>query len=415
LLVDICGTAPGLASYLARHSEVLDGVLAGSFFAPWPGTAELRGTLSRYLQATLTSPAGGYERALDAARRWAHEWQFRVGVHHLRGLIGAEEAGRQYADIADAVIGALAGVVADHFARRHGPAPGRGAIVLGMGSLGGRQLNAQSDLDLIVIYDAEGTEQSGGDRPLSARAYYARLTQALLTAVTAPTAAGRLYEVDMRLRPSGRQGPVATSLASFRDYQLNEAWTWEHLALTRARVVAGMGDRAGPIATEFDALRIEILKTRGTDPRVVPDLAQMRSRIFAAKAPDGRWEAKIGKGRLQDIELMAQSLALRSGAAAQGVGAQIRAGQRARLLDGSAAMQLAAAHRFLWRIQCTARLLTEGALDLSRIGKGGQEFLLRETEAASLDELAVELDQRVGEAGAIIDGLIEDRSSGGST
>ncbi len=151
-------------------------------------------------------PGGGYERALDAARRWAHEWQFRVGVHHLRALIGADEAGAQYADIADAAIGALFPVVATEFARRHGPPPGRGAVAMGMGSLGARQLNAQSDLDLIVIYDADGAEASEGPRPLATRPYYARLTQALVTALSAPTAAGRLYEVDMRLRPRAGRG-----------------------------------------------------------------------------------------------------------------------------------------------------------------------------------------------------------------
>ncbi|MEF9605547.1 glutamine-synthetase adenylyltransferase, partial [Paracoccus sp. PXZ] len=127
LIADICGTAPGLAAYLARHPEVLDAVLAGSFFAQWPGAAELRRQLDQVLEAALNAPNGGYEQALDAARRWAHEGQFRIGVHHLRSLIGAEEAGGQYADIADSAVAALFPIVAAEFARRHGPAPGRGA------------------------------------------------------------------------------------------------------------------------------------------------------------------------------------------------------------------------------------------------------------------------------------------------
>lgn len=362
LLGDICATSPGLAAYLARHPEVLDAVLAGSFFAPWPGRDSLRTALSETLDRTMAAPEGGYERALDAARRWAHEWQFRVGVHHLRGLIEAEEAGQQYAEIADAALEALAPLVTAEFARRHGSPPGRGAAVLGMGSLGARQLNAASDLDLIVIYDAAGAEGSAGPKPLAPRAYYARLTQALLTAVTAPTAAGRLYEVDMRLRPSGRQGPVATAIDSFRGYQMHEAWTWEHLALTRARVVAvipgavsGQGDEdagAGmdPLAVRLEALRLEVLAARGTDPRVLPDLVAMRQRIFAAKAPDGRWEAKIGRGRLQDIELFAQSLALRAASPFRGAAMQIRAGRRAGLVGAEEAASLTQAHRFLWRL-----------------------------------------------------------------
>ncbi|WP_374633414.1 glutamine-synthetase adenylyltransferase [Paracoccus sp. (in: a-proteobacteria)] len=406
LIVDICGTAPGLANYLAHHAEVLDAVLGGSFFADWPGGEALREQLDRTLQNVLTAPDGGYERALDAARRWAHEWQFRTGVHHLRALIGAEEAGGQYADIADAAVAALFPVVAAEFARRHGPPPGRGAVVLGMGSLGARQLNAASDLDLIVIYDAAAAESSDGPKPLATRPYYARLTQAMITALSAPTSAGRLYEVDMRLRPSGRQGPVATSVQSFRDYQLSEAWTWEHLALTRARVIAGYGADAPALAAEVEALRIEVLESRGDTPRVLPDLAEMRARIFAAKAPDGAWEAKIGRGRLQDIELLAQSFALRAGAAARAAPAQLRAGPRAGLVARDQAETLAAARRFLWNLQCSGRLLTEKPLDMDNLGKGGQAFMLREAGAETLEELAARLARTVGDAGAIIDAAL---------
>ena len=137
-----------------------------------PLQADLQPVLGELLDQTLAAPQGGYERALDAARRWAHEWQFRVGVHHLRGLIEAEEAGQHYADIADAAVASLAPVVAAEFARRHGPAPGHGAAVLGMGSLGARQLNASSDLDLIVIYDAAGADSSEGPKPLATSRIY---------------------------------------------------------------------------------------------------------------------------------------------------------------------------------------------------------------------------------------------------
>ncbi|RQP06588.1 MAG: glutamine-synthetase adenylyltransferase [Paracoccus sp. BP8] len=406
LIVDICGTAPGLAAYLARHPEVLDAVLGGSFFSPWPGAAGLGRQLDQLLASALTAPNGGYEQALDAARRWAHEWQFRIGVHHLRSLIGAEEAGGQYADIADAAVAALFPIVAAEFARRHGPPPGRGAVALGMGSLGARQLNAASDLDLIVIYDAAGQDSSEGPKPLATRAYYARLTQAMITAISAPTSAGRLYEVDMRLRPSGRQGPVATSVQSFRDYQMTEAWTWEHLALTRARVIGICGADAAALAEEVEALRVEVLQSRGGDPRVLPDLAGMRARIFAAKAPDGAWEAKIGRGRLQDIELLAQCFALRAGSAARAAQAQLRAGPRAGLVRREEAERLAAARRFLWNLQCAGRLLTEKPLDMDNLGKGGQAFLLRETGCDTLEHLAARLAETVETAGGVIDGIL---------
>lgn len=409
LLGDICATSPALAGYLARHPEVLDAVIAGRFFAPWPGLGALREGLAGVLDRTMQAAEGGYERALDAARRWAHEWQFRVGVHHLRGLIEAEQAGQHYADLAEAALSALAPLVTAEFARRHGAPPGVGAAVLGMGSLGARQMNALSDLDLLVIYDAEGVEGSEGPRPLATRAYYARLTQALLAALTAPTAAGRLYQVDMRLRPSGRQGPVATALGAFRDYQMNEAWTWEHLALTRARVVAVIpGARAGeadpaPLSLRIESLRQDILAQRGKDPRVMPDFQQMRERIFATGAEAAAWAPRPGRGRLQDIELFAQTLALRAGSASRRAPMQIRAGLRAGLIGAGDAEALIRAHEFLWRLHCGARLLTEHPPAPETIGQGGQEFLLRETGCDDTGALSARLDELSTVAGRIID------------
>ncbi|MBA4490339.1 glutamine-synthetase adenylyltransferase [Paracoccus sp. S1E-3] len=407
LIVDICATAPGLAAYLGRHPEVLDAVLGGSFFAPWPGMAGLHADLAQRLEARMQARDGGYERALDDARRWAHEWQFRVGVHHLRGLSDAAQVGQEYADIADAAIAALLPLVVDQLAERHGPPPGRGAVVMGMGSLGARRLNAASDLDLLVVYDAAGVDESSGRKPLAPRAWYARLTQALITALSAQTSAGRLFEVDMRLRPSGRQGPVATSVQSFRDYQLTEAWTWEHLALTRARVIAACGADGTALSDEVEALRVSVLAARGGDPRVLPDLAEMRARIFAAKAPDGAWEAKIGRGRLQDIELLAQSFALRGADRARGPEAQLRAGARHGLLPKPEVEQLLSAQRFLWRLQAAGRLLSETALNMEELGAGGQEFLLRETGCANLTDLAAQLDRTIRTAGTIIDTVLE--------
>ncbi|MDO5621822.1 MAG: bifunctional [glutamine synthetase] adenylyltransferase/[glutamine synthetase]-adenylyl-L-tyrosine phosphorylase [Paracoccus sp. (in: a-proteobacteria)] len=412
LLVDICGTAPGLAGYLSRHPGVLDAVLGGSFFDAWPGVAALTEALAQVLQTTLNSAGGGYEQALDAARRWAHEWQFRTGVHHLRGLIGAEEAGGQYADIADAAIRALLPLVSDHFAERHGTPPGRGAVVVGMGSLGARQLNAASDLDLIVIYDADASAESDGKKPLSVRVYYARLTQAIITALSAPTAEGRLFEVDMRLRPSGRQGPVATSLQSFRAYQMDEAWTWEHLALTRARVVAVCGPDGDTLADDLEALRVEVLRTRGGDKRVLPDLAEMRARIFAAKSPEGPFEVKIGPGRLQDIDLLAQACALIGGEPARAANAQLRAGKRHGLMEAATADQLAATRRQLWEVQAAARLLSDRALTPETLGRGGCDFLLRQTGADSIEMLAATLHQRITEAADLIAALLPEAAPG---
>ena len=395
LLVDIVGTAPALARHLSRNSGVFDAVIGGAFFSDWPEMETLEDELGQF----IAREGDDYERKLDAARRWAKEWRFRIGVHHLRGVIGAAEAGAQYADVAGVVLSRLWPVVVDKFAEKHGPMPGRGAMVLGMGSLGARRLNAVSDLDLIVIYDADGVEASTGRRPLAARTYYARLTQAMVTALSAPMAQGRLYEVDMRLRPSGTQGPVATSLASFKSYQENEAWTWEHLALTRARPVAG----TPKLMEEVEGFR-ETLLAGESDPKVVRrDVQEMRERIAAAKAPSGAWDAKIGRGRLQEIELLSQTGALLEGSSAQSVSEGLRAAGRVGLLGEEDVAVLEQAYGLFWSVQVASKLLSEKPISPEDIGRGGAAFLLRDTGAGSLEALADKMAARGEESGAIID------------
>ena len=387
LIIDIAATSPGLARYLSRNAGVLDAVIGGAFFAEWPGEAALTASL-----AAALAVRPDYEWRLDEARRWTREWHFRVGVHHLRGLIDGFAAGRQYADLAGAVIAALWPVVTADFALRHGPQPGRGAVVVGMGSLGAGRLNAQSDLDLIVIYDAADAQISTGPRPLPPRAYYARLSQALVTALTAPMAQGRLYEVDMRLRPSGRQGPVATSLAAFVQYQDTEAWTWEHLALTRARVLAG----EPVLGAEIEAVRRRVLTVKGQMARVPGDVAEMRARIAAVRPGAGGLDVKSGAGRLMDIELCAEMRALVAGSPAREVEQQI--GQA----GAAGADALLAAYRLCWQVQAAVRLLTDRDPDPQALGVGGTAFVLRETGMASMAALLAALRDAAGLAGDVI-------------
>ncbi len=394
LIVDIAATAPGLAVYLGRNAQVFDAVIGGGFFAPWPGGGKLAEDLSERLERL-----DDYEAKLDDARRWMKEWHFRIGVHHLRGLIGADEAGAQYAALADAVLGALWPVILAEFARKHGVPPGRGAAVIGMGSLGAERLTTTSDLDLIVIYDADSVESSDGRRPLPSRTYYARLTQALVTAVTAPMAEGRLYEIDMRLRPSGRQGPVATSFDAFRSYQQEEAWTWEHLALTRARPVAG--DAA--LSADIEEFRRDLLTKHGDPAKILRDVQEMRGRLASAKPPRSNWEAKRGPGRLQDVELVAQAAALLAGDPARAVGDQLAAGIRSGWLAAEDVDRLVGAHDLMWRLQSASRLLTGEALDLAAVGRGGTDFILRETGARDVAALAEELERRAAQAARVID------------
>ncbi len=375
LLIDIVGTSPDLARYLARNASVFDAVIGGGFFAPWPGAAVLRADLAEQL-----AQEQDYERQLDLTRRWGKEWHFRVGVHLLRGLMEPEEAGQAYAHLAEATLAALFPVVQQEFARKHGAAPGRGAVVLGMGSLGSARLHARSDLDIIVIYDPQDVDASDGRRPLPSRTYYARLTQALVTAMTAPMAEGRLYEVDMRLRPSGNQGPVATSWGAFQSYQKEQAWTWEHLALTRARVVAGSPE----LTADVEAFRATLLGAGRDAAPVLTEVAKMRGRIRAAKGDGGPWEAKLGPGKMQEIELIAQAASLIAGKPVRQVP---RAILKADWLDAEGQGALRTAYALGWAIQIGSRLVSDKPLDPEELGAGGCAFLSRLTGCPDMGSL----------------------------
>jgi glutamate-ammonia-ligase adenylyltransferase len=199
-----------------------------------------------------------------------------------------------------------------------------------MGKLGGREMTAASDLDLIVIYDFDADRpESDGRRPLYGGQYFARLTQRLVSALTAQTNYGSLYQVDMRLRPSGRSGPVATSLDSFARYQEQEAWTWEHLALTRARVASA----SSAFAARVEKVIRDVL-CRARDPiDVARDVAEMRRSIATEKGEDDRWDLKYAAGGLIDLEFIAQYIQL------------IHAAEKPEILDTSTARVLDKAWR----------------------------------------------------------------------
>ncbi|HXY88981.1 MAG TPA: bifunctional [glutamine synthetase] adenylyltransferase/[glutamine synthetase]-adenylyl-L-tyrosine phosphorylase, partial [Xanthobacteraceae bacterium] len=234
LLALILGTAPRLGDIVARSPSLLDGLLDPGFFGASPGEA----TLTKRLDAFL-SEAANEEQVFDRARRFGREQQVLVGVRILSGVLSASQAGEAYATLADVVIRTLHREVERRFAAAHGRIRGAETAVLALGKLGGREMTAGSDLDLILLYDFDPRfPRSDGKPALEGAQYFARLTKRLISALTTPTNEGKLYDVDMRLRPSGRSGPVATGLESFALYQRDKAWTWEHLALTRARVVS---------------------------------------------------------------------------------------------------------------------------------------------------------------------------------
>jgi glutamate-ammonia-ligase adenylyltransferase len=302
LIVLVLRTAPRLADGLAQFPEVMDAVIDPSFFGTLPQEAELAAGLARSL-----GQASSHEDFLDRIRIFAQEHMFLIGTRVLSGTVSAEQAGEAFARLADLLICALNGAVEKNFQQLHGRVPGQETAILALGRLGAREMTATSDLDLIVVYDFDSLQpDSSGPRVLHGGQYFARLVQRLISALTAQTNHGVLYRVDMRLRPSGRSGPLATQIDAFAIYQDNEAWTWEHMALTRARVVAASPAFRAGVENVITAV---LCRPRDRDA-LADDVIEMRAAIALEKGDADRWDLKFAAGGLVDIEFIAQYLQL---------------------------------------------------------------------------------------------------------
>ncbi len=303
LLAEILGTAPRLADLLSRRPRVFAAVLEPDFFDALPS----REMLEPRLEATLAE-AASYEDALDRARIFGQEQSFLIGVRVLSGTVSAADAGGAFARLAELLVDRLHHLAAGELARTHGKIKAGSVAVVAMGKLGGAEMAANSDLDLILLYDTPGEEDplSDGPRPVHASQYYIRLTQRLVAALSAPTGEGTLYEVDMRLRPSGRAGPLALHIEGFASYQAEEAWTWEHLALTRARVISG----PDKLASAIDGVVRKVLTAKRAPKKLRADIVDMRERIHKEKGSEDVWEIKTVRGGLIDVEFIAQYLQL---------------------------------------------------------------------------------------------------------
>ncbi len=302
LVALMLGAAPRLGDMLARQPQLMDGLIDPRFFGAMPDRAEL----SQRLTATL-SDANSYEEFLDRLRLFGQESLVLIGARILSGTVSAAQAGIAFADVAEGIVHTVHGLVADQFAAQYGRISGQETALLAMGKLGSREMTASSDLDLILIYDFdEERPDSDGPRPLQGAQYFARFTQRLISAFTTRTNYGVLYDVDMRLRPSGRAGPVASRLDAFSSYQDIEAWTWEHMALTRARVIS-----ASPAFTQKIERVIREVLTRPRDRSAVAnDVAEMRRAIAQEKGDRDIWDIKYAVGGMIDIEFIAQYLQL---------------------------------------------------------------------------------------------------------
>jgi glutamate-ammonia-ligase adenylyltransferase len=325
LIALVLGSAPRLADGLAQFPEVMDAVIDPSFFGALPEEGELTAALARSL-----GQAGSYEEFLDRVRIFAQEQMFLIGVRILSGTASANQAGEAFARLADTLIRSVHEAIETSFVELHGRIADQQVAILALGKLGGREMTSTSDLDLIVIYDFDSEHpESDGERPLYGSQYFSRLTQRLISALTAPTNHGVLYRVDMRLRPSGRSGPLATQIDGFASYQENDAWTWEHMALTRARVLsasARFGSRVESV--------IRAVLCRRREPEVVAgDVLEMRRAIALEKGDQDRWDLKYAAGGLIDIEFISQYLQL------------VHASKVPELLDASTARMLDKAWR----------------------------------------------------------------------
>ncbi len=303
LTAEIMGTAPALAEWLGTHPQVLDGVISRDFFGHLPTLEWLEDELKRRLHA-----ARDYQDTLDITRRWAREKRFHAGIHILRRLSDPLQTAAYLSDIAEASLRQLTPAVEREFARAHGTVKGGRYMLLAMGSFAAQAMFTDSDLDLIALYDAPANASSGGEKPLPASQYYIRLTQRLISAITAPTSESVLYSVDARLRPAGNDGPLAVSIDGFLDYQTKNAWTWEHMSLLRHRVIYGDQKTSAKLTAGI----AHILCAPRDAQKLQADIADMQSRVRKQfGADDHPWDLKYRRGGMMDQLFTLQYLQLR--------------------------------------------------------------------------------------------------------
>lgn len=292
LLAAILSHAPTLADDLGRRPNLLDGLIDATAFEPVGDLTALK------LHMRAGEAGGDYQARLDHVRRVVGELRFALGTQIIAGASDPLGVAAGYARVAEAAIAVLARATIDEFAKAHGRVPDSELVVLALGRMGGAMLTHASDLDLIYLFTGDFAAESDGAKPLGATLYYNRLAQRVTAALSVATAAGPLYQIDTRLRPSGGQGPLVVTLDSFARYQREDAWTWEHMALTRARPVFG--------STQARAAVASIVRTvlEGDRPSrdVIADARSMRSDMAAHKPPKGPLDAKLLPGGLVDLE-----------------------------------------------------------------------------------------------------------------
>jgi glutamate-ammonia-ligase adenylyltransferase len=412
LIAEIAGSAPRLADYLGRNPAVLDALVDHEFLSHTPSASDL----AEHFAAELAR-LPGYEAGLDAARRFVREENFRIGVQVIQGLSDPEEAGPAYAAIAETVIAGLQDIVERDIAAMHGRLPGGAFSVVALGKLGGREMTAASDLDLIFIYEhAPDAAASDGPKPLAPSAYFARTSQRFISALTAMTAEGRLYEVDMRLRPSGNQGPVAVRFETFVDYHATQSWTWERMALTRARVLSG----PAPLRRKVEEA-VRAVLTKPVEPSViVSDARSMRERLAGQFPGRDAWDMKYVPGGLIDIEFVAQTLQLchaqvHADVLDQNTVMALEKLKASGLLSPVAMETLVSAARLEHRLTQVLRIAVDGPFKPEAATRGLKGLLARSGDAPDFSALEGQLAETEARVREIFDRLVPLQSAGKST
>ena len=394
LMTAVLGSAPRVGAHLAKRPVLLDAVLSPDFYQPYPDPGTLAAELRRLLAAIDNE-----QDLLDAARRWTNDQRLRIAVHQLKGLMSPLASCVAYADLASAVISELAARVQHDFEAQHGGFGMPTMAVLALGKLGSREMTVTSDLDLMFVYEvAADRESSDGPRPLAPIQYYTRLSQKIIAALTTITNEGTLYEVDMRLRPSGNAGPLACSLAAFEAYQRDSAWTWEHQALTRARVLCG----PETVTSRLNhAIRHTLARERDLQ-QLLRDVADMRDRIAEHMKPASIWDFKYVRGGLFDIDFCVQYLTLREAhrhpeVLVPNIADMLPRLQMVDAISSHDAHGLLETHHLLLSLQSLMRLCLDGkeaGFDSSKAPEGLLRLL---TEAAEVGDL-VALETKVRSA-----------------
>jgi glutamate-ammonia-ligase adenylyltransferase len=348
LLMAVLSHAAPLAEALARRPALLDGLIDASALGPVADAATLA--------AAMSGGDADYPGRLDQVRRVVGEARFALGAQIVAGAGDPLAVAAGYAHVAEAAIEAIAVATVREFEAAHGRVPDSELVILGLGRLGGGALTHASDLDLVYLFTGDFAATSDGPKPLGATLYYNRLAQRLTGALSVATAAGPLYPVDTRLRPSGAKGPLAVSLDSFARYQREEAWTWEHMALTRARPVFG-----SPAARAATSAVVGAVLAGGRPARdIAAEARAMRAEMLAHKPPAGPFDAKLLPGGLVNLEFAVHVVQLvqRAGFDPH-LGRAIEALADAGLLPAT----LQPAHDFLTRLLVVLRLVAPDAAE----------------------------------------------------